>query len=203
MSNPFLFLRAPCLTPRLRDSSTARLLFSHLHDCSSSLPLPHCATRFLFLFPTTPCRISDPTPLLPTARFPTARTVSRQSIPLPQLIPSAAANELGGDGSVPARRPDDSSAAAGRRPHRPSATHRPSAAARRRFVPARPSIQARRPDDGSGAARRRDFLKVSVPIFDKRRSASVSWSVPVRSRSSFRDEIPGTRNAASFLVPCH
>jgi hypothetical protein len=120
------------------------------------------------------------------------------------------------------RRRQRPSAAAGRRQrgrrttHRPSATQRPSAAAGRRIVPARHNVQARRPDDASSqrgtaskhgdrttAAQRRGFLKIIVPIFDKRRSASVPWSVPVRSCSSFRDEIPGTRNAPSFLVPCH
>jgi hypothetical protein len=131
----------PSASCDLHDSSIARLLFSHLCDSSSSLPLPHCAiplplphhavSHFRSNSSSPHCAIHLPLPV-----FPTARTVSRQSIPLPQLIPSAAADELGGNGSVPARRPDDGSAAAGRRLHRPSATHRPSVAARRCIVPA-------------------------------------------------------------------
>jgi hypothetical protein len=198
MSNPFLFLRAPCLTPQLPATCTT----PPLRDCSSptcAIPLPvflFPTARFLFLFPTTRCHISDPTPLLPTARFlflfRSSPLRERVDSPLPQLIPSAAATAASqrGGRTMPASPQLVPSAAAGNArivPARPKrggqTTHHPSASQR-------PSAAARLP-------------KVSVPIFYKRRSASVSCSVPLRSRSSFRDEIPGTRNAPSFPVPCH
>jgi hypothetical protein len=53
----------------------------------------------------------------------------------------------------------------------------------------------------AGRRQRGGVASSIVPSYDRRRSANVSWLVPVCSRSSFWDEIPGTRNAASFLVP--
>jgi hypothetical protein len=157
-------------TPPLRDTrhlhgSTTRLL-----HCATSRLLHYGATsstaRFLFptalflfptarfLFPTTRCHISDPTPLLPTERF----LCLFWSSPLRERcrFPSSPVDsQRGGDGSVQARRPDNAHIAPARpkrggrqRPHCPSASQarRPDAAARRRIVPARPSVQARRRD---------------------------------------------------------
>jgi hypothetical protein len=169
-----LHCTATARPPPLRDSSSPlRSSSSPLRDSSSSSPPRDSSARFLCLF--YPLRDSSASSGDPV--FPTAR-----------------------------RRRQRPSAAAGQRPHRPSAAAKRGGQARRPATPAssqsvvparRPSVAARRP---STAGR---LPKVSVPTFYKRRSASVSCSVPLRSRSSFRDEIPGTRNAPSFPVPCH
>jgi hypothetical protein len=206
----------PPLRARVRDSSTAR----HQRPDTSTAPLRDSSTA-----PQPPLRDAATPPLhrdgatsstarflFPTALFlfPTAQFLFLfpNTRFLCLFYPLRDSSASSGDPVFPTarRRRQRPSAAAGQRPHRPSAAAKRGGQARRPATPAtsqsvvparRPSAAARRP---STAGR---LPKVSVPTFYKRRSASVSCSVPLRSRSSFRDEIPGTRNAPSFPVPCH
>jgi hypothetical protein len=196
---------SPPLRARVRDSSTASASARLLHCTATARPPPLRDSSSPLRDSSSPLRSSS-SPLRDSSSSSPPRDSSARFLCL--FYPLRDSSASSGDPVFPTarRRRQRPSAAAGQRPHRPSAAAKRGGQARRPATPAtsqsvvparRPSAAARRP---STAGR---LPKVSVPTFYKRRSASVSCSVPLRSRSSFRDEIPGTRNAPSFPVPCH